>query len=705
MPRLPRLLFTHTLYSGVGCASGVMLIALGGYLLGGHGLAAALSSGALVVSLSDMPTPQGHKPAQLLPAILLAPLITLVFSASQHHPWLLGVEVGVVALLAGLLSAWSRLLLPLAFGMILSLIFAIAFPLDPQTGILRHAALFGLGGLLYGGWGITLGHLLADRTRQQVLADAIDEFAHYLRLKARLHDPARPLDEVYRALAAEHAVLAEKLQVARDFVLTGFQHGTAAHQTQILTAILEAYEHALATHTDPALMRERYGHSEVVLAMGRQLRASAEELAQVAECILRSRPVPEPRDPAAAHDRIRVATEKLANADAASPDPASRRAAALLRGLSGKLLHALASAHRAARVAARPTPDDPLPGTDGLRPFISDRRLRLADLRRQLDPASPVPRFALRLAMAMVACFALGRALPQAAHGHWIMLTCAVVMRPNFSLTRQRHQDRILGTLAGCVLAGAALWLAPSAIYLLPVLFAATAVAHAFLTVQYRVTSAAASLMALLQLHLLTPGEDFALVARMADTILGASLGLGFSFLLPTWERHTLPALQNRLRAAASAYVKAALDPDRGPLAYPLDRKQFLDAIATLSQAVARMAAEPRAQRHPLAPFHGAVTSAYLLAAHLASARLLLASRADEFDPTQRQIALTLARNELLQTLEGEPPAAEQAPSTPPAHDLSPPQPPEAHSLLLGRLAAARHDARRLAAGLDTHGP
>jgi uncharacterized membrane protein YccC len=692
---LPRLLFTHTLHNGLACASGVMVIALAGYLLGGYGLAAALSSGALVVSLSDMPAPEGRKPWQLLPALVAGPLLTLLVGASQAHVWWLGVEVAAVGLVAGLLSAWGRLLLPLAFGLVLAVVFAIAFPLPAETSLGRQAASFALGGLLYAGWGTVLARLMATRTRQQVLAGAVDEFANYLRLKAAFHDPDEPLEATFQALIGEHALLADKLQAARDFLLHRVGSGERARLARILIALLESYEHALASQTDRAQLRARYGRHPAMRAMGRHVREAAEDLARIAEAILRGRPLPPLPERAADRAATRDAVLELAAADLA--DPRHGATAALLRGLAIKLFHALASVDQIARAAGGAAPQAALPDEAALRPFVSNRRIRLQALRPHLTWRSPILRFALRLSLAMTAGFALARNLPYAAHGHWIILTIAVVMRPSFSHTRQRHNDRVVGNLLGCVLAGILLQVVTAPLALLPFLFLATAVAHAFITVQYRVTATAACVMGLLQLHLLMPGGGFALTERMVDTVIGAALGLGFSFIFPSWERHSLPGLLARLRQAAGRYIAVALDPGAPPLVYRLARKQCLDAIAALSEATARMLDEPRSRQHPLAPLHGAVTAAYLLAAQLAALRFLLAYRAADFDPRRRDSLLAQGRRDLLGALECEVSEAE-APEpvsvdagTEQGRRLDP------HLLLQQRQAAAREDALRLA--------
>ncbi len=694
VPRLPRLFLTHTFYNGVACATGVMVAALGAYALGGYGAATAVSSGALVVSISDMPAPRGHKLAQLLPALLLAPLVTLLIGLSQPHAWLLGLEMVGVGALAGILSAWTRLLIPLSFGVVLAAIFALAFPQTDRGLALQHALLFALGGLAYTAWGLSVARLLDQRTRQQILADALDEFARYLRLKAAFYDPRQPLEQVFQTLAREHAVLAEKLQTARDFLLTGLQPAAARGPAEVLITLLEAYEHTLASQTDRQLLREHYGGTSVMTAMGRHVTDAAGDLACLADAIFRGHPIPPPTPRRAGCVRTREDVQAVYHRD--RQDPARRRAAILLRALAIKLFHSLESTHRIGRAAARIEPGVTLPDEPALRPFVSNRRLRLADLRRQLTTTSPVPRFALRLAAAMGVGFILGRLLPYAAHGHWIMLTTAVVMRPSFSQTRQRHKDRVIGNLLGCALAALLLQLFSSPAALLPFLFVATAVAHAFITVRYRVTATAAGVMSLLQLHLLMPEASFAVVERVVDTVLGAAIGLGFSFLLPHWERRGLPLLLGRVRQCAAGYIDAALEPGLAPLTYRLARKRFMDAIAALSQATARMLDEPRAQQRPLAPLHGAVVHAYLLAAQLASVRFLLDYRAADFDPGRRDSLLALARADLREMLDAQASAIDLGPAEPPDFGDEMTPVPDPHLLLIRRLEAAREDALRL---------
>ena len=72
---------------------------------------------------------------------------------------------------------------------------------------------------------------------------------------------------------------------------------------------------------------------------------------------------------------------------------------------------------------------------------------------RQFRWRSPALRYAIRLSLAMATGLALTLIFPRFAHANWILLTIALIMRANYSVTRQRRWDRITGTLIGCALA------------------------------------------------------------------------------------------------------------------------------------------------------------------------------------------------------------------------------------------------------------
>ena len=95
-------------------------------------------------------------------------------------------------------------------------------------------------------------------------------------------------------------------------------------------------------------------------------------------------------------------------------------------------------------------------GDIDLAAFIPKRTYSLSALGGHFRRDSPVSRYSVRLALAMMAGAVVAQTLGSAQRGNWVLLTIAVVMRSGYSLTRQRRDARVIGTLIGCVLAAVA---------------------------------------------------------------------------------------------------------------------------------------------------------------------------------------------------------------------------------------------------------
>ena len=143
---------------------------------------------------------------------------------------------------------------------------------------------------------------------------------------------------------------------------------------------------------------------------------------------------------------------------------------------------------------------------------------------------------------------------------------------------------------------------------------------------RYWLTALAATVMALLQAHLMQPVGGLAVAERVADTVLGAALAWLFSYVLPAWERRQLPRLVGQARQALSDFALAVLGAE-GPdqVAQRLARRRAYDALGALSAAAQRSAAEPRSERLPTPQVLSLLDHGQRLMAHLSLVRLSLA--------------------------------------------------------------------------------
>src|SRR5690606_9710137 len=161
---------------------------------------------------------------------------------------------------------------------------------------------------------------------------------------------------------------------------------------------------------------------------------------------------------------------------------------------------------------------------------------------------APPLRHALRGALAVGVGYLLSLALPWATHGYWILITIVVVLRGSLSQTLERRNSRVAGTLLGCVLAGVILSSGAPTWALLVIVPIAQAVSHSFAIRRYLVTAVSATVLSLVQSHLLSAADVpvFNALERIADTLIGVGIAWAFSYVLPSWERGQIPSLVHR---------------------------------------------------------------------------------------------------------------------------------------------------------------
>jgi uncharacterized membrane protein YccC len=112
----------------------------------------------------------------------------------------------------------------------------------------------------------------------------------------------------------------------------------------------------------------------------------------------------------------------------------------------------------------------------------------------------------------------------------------------------------------------------------------------------------AATVMSLLQVHLTDPSVPIPFAERLADTVLGALLAWGFSYVWPAWERRLLPLAVSRALQGLKDYADHALGPDAAQaLPQRLARRGAYDALTVVANALRRSSSEPARVQPPRA--------------------------------------------------------------------------------------------------------
>jgi uncharacterized membrane protein YccC len=650
-PRLLKYLFGHHILNGVVVAVGVFLVGLASSALFGFHPGMAAASGALSVSIADTSTPFAAK-LRILPfAWLCATAASFAFAFVDGQPWLEGGVIVATGFCAGLLIALGRWAIPLSVLTLLSLVFTLGVHAATLAERLDYAAMAAFGGALYIPVALVLTRLTDVSGRRLTLAEVLREFASFLRRVSGFYRKDADEGEVCLKVVEHQASFADHLQTARSLIVSAADRSEATRLIAALAAVLDGFDGIVSTLADHAPLR--LAQSDLATEMERFLRALASDLDALALSLVIGGDLTFPdHEPALdAFSRLIEALERDGGAD-----PEILRAARLTRSRVTLVLTNLA--RLPALLTSPDAAERALAGVD-IRAFAPPLRVSFDAIADELRWSSPIFRHALRLAAALGCGYALIELVPGLRHGNWILLTIAVIMRASYSATRQRRDQRLFGSILGCGLAGILLWIG-SAPLLLAVQLFAVAVAHAYVKVDYRLTSIAATVMALLGLHLIDPVEAPPVAARLVDTAIGAGVAFLFNFLLPNWERQSAPAVANGFLDALRRYADRALRWDGSEQDYRLARKSLMEAFSALGESATRMRADPVAQRDLWPEYSRLIAASYVAAAQIVTVRLLIRNRRGELDPTASRNLLDGTRRAAVAELEFSGPRADR---------------------------------------------
>ena len=651
-----RLLLGHRVLNGLSVGFGLGLLSVLMFFVAGPVAAASASVGMLILSIGDQTSPARGKLRQIAPLLWLAAPMSLAVQLAHLVPTYSTATIGAMVGLGGFVgmlgTAWGTRGGPLGFALLLAIVFAMSTPPPADWRVaLTHVAWFQVGALLYAAWAVLSARLLNLRFRTLALADAINELGVMLRQQgARLAATGDRRENQLRALIGEQAALADQLQTARDLVLDRPAAPRELRLTGMLVAAIRLREQALACELELDTRSAR-GAAPLTLAQAQALEALWGDFGAHLDrvCWALFTGVDLPANLAAAlHART-------ADAQHAAPPPLRTAVDAMCAEMQSLLRLAEHGGDEPRLGLAEQARDWPR--------FRTSMRWPIAPLRRAMSGHSPVLRYALRVTIALVVGYNVGLHLPWAAHPQWILLTIAVVMRTNLAQTLERRNARLLGTLIGCVLVTGLLSLHPSVPVQFLLLALGAGIAHGFAQVRYLVAATAATVLALIQGHLLHTAGEFALLERLGDTLIGTALAWAFSYVLPAWERRQLPALLKRLRSAQLGHARAALGGPELATAnaeWRLARREVHDSLAAIATAAQRAQAEPRAVQPPLQLLERVQLRSYRLLAQLGGLRTWREQpQALPAEQAQPLLAVHLAR--ITAALEATAPAASAA--------------------------------------------
>jgi uncharacterized membrane protein YccC len=682
-----RVALSHYIANGLSVALGLLLISAGVHTWLGAYAAASAAVGVIVTAPPDLPGPRRGKFWQMLPAPLIG--LPLFFAVQMLHaaPIRLGLLLVPATFFAFTAMAWGKRGIPIAVAVMFSMIFSMATQKPSGMGeALTRTMEFGLGAGLYVVYAVLANLALNGRYRVQAVADVLLSLAALMRTEASQftsRDESGDVREVPASLLGgllrQQAALADQIQATRDIVLESPRTAYRQRLAGMLLIVLEMRDQLLASELDLEALQSNPAHSPALMEMRRVLEALADDVAALADALLLVRtpdPVPDRRPQLSA---IHLAQDSAHPLGQAGPTTAM-----LARGLASRIGHINDEVLRLVAMARGDVAPDLAVVRANWQMFVSPTDWSWRPLLTLWRWDAPPLRHAIRASLAIAAGYGVAVLLPWGSHDYWILLTIVVVLRGSLSQTLERRNSRVGGTLLGCIFAVGLLSTHPSPIGLLAASVVAQAIAHGFAVRRYLITAVAATVLGLVQAHMLNTGAapTFALFERVADTVIGAALAWAFCYVLPSWERSQIPSLVSRTLKAQARHARLALGlgqlhaVDTSPeLEWRLARKEAFDSLSALVQATQRSLSEPRAVRPPIAPLEHLQAHSYQLLAQLSAVKSMLVLRRDRLTPADIEGPLQRTAQRIEAAIGTAPIAGTDMPASPPATTLAGPIP------------------------------
>ncbi|NCI47554.1 FUSC family membrane protein [Sediminibacterium soli] len=588
------------------------------------GLAVAL--GALSVSLTDNPGPIHHRRNGMIVSGLLVFAIALLAGYTQAVPWLFMLVLPACCFAASMIGVYGARATAIGLATLVVLVLQTQHQL---AGIqILYNALYLLAG---GAWYLLLSSFLHSIRPYKIIQQALGEYvmatAEYLKAKANFYDTGFSYEKDYEEIVRAQIAVQEKQALVADLIFkTRSIVKESTHTSRVLMMVFldvsDLFEIVMTSHQDYEKLHRYFDTSGILEEYRHLIVTLANELDKIGIALKSGRK--------SIHDdavdaELSEERKHLQELRARELSPENLEGFISLRHILDsidELATRIRTLHQYTTYDARlrrkkfsaPDPDA----------FITHEPVDPKLLIDNLSFTSNIFRHSLRIAFASLFAYIIAQFLAF-GHSYWILLTVIVILKPGYSLTRQRNWERLGGTLIGAALGALSLYLIRDNTSVIILLTLSMIGAYSFMRKQYLVSVILMTLYILLMFHLLDP-QDFKSILRdrIIDTAIGSAIAFVFgSLFVPVWEHQQINVYMKKSLTDALIYYQSASGAFTGTVtenkARILLRKNSWVSMANLSDGFTRMLSEPKSKQKKIEQIHQFVVAVHMLNSHIAT--------------------------------------------------------------------------------------
>jgi uncharacterized membrane protein YccC len=559
---------------------------------------AILSLGALCVGVTDIRGPVREKYRGMLSCSVIIFLVALVTGYAGVSIYLESLEVVVFCFFFSMFIIYGNRAAAIGTTALMVMITEL-YKHPPLSEIPVTAALLLAGGLWYSLLSFLFYKIRPYRQIQQVMGEGILEITKSLRIKAKLYDNSIDQTESLNELVFQQIKTNEKQDDIRQILFSSpwvVKAPTLAGRifAKTFTELMDLYSLIINTTYYDAI-RKRFATTSVLPLVATIYEKIADNLQNIGHNV-QSNLEPKPW--------ISLDHEFLLLRQAIDDVTKNTNENTFILKKTLVTLRTIEQHVKAMLSYFQPMPPAEVTKEQSLQYalFIDSRPIGARAFLDNLTLDSSIFRYALRVAIVAFVAFAGTNLISGSSHSYWILFTVVFILKPAFSLTKQRNYQRTLGTLAGGLISYFLLVYIHnnSAIFILLMIF--MVVAYTFMRINYMVFVIFMTCYILLMFKLLGTGSINLVGERVVDTLIGAAITfIAIYFVFPNWEFRQIRVYMGNMLKANAGYLIVLADYFSGKGTsvnnYKLARKEAYASFANLVASFHRMTGEPKSKQ------------------------------------------------------------------------------------------------------------
>ncbi|CAN5334217.1 hypothetical protein BH09BAC6_BH09BAC6_19960 [soil metagenome] len=475
------------------------------------------------------------------------------------------------------------------------------------------------------------------RAAQQTLGESIADIAKFLRIKADFYSVETDIDENYRRLVSQQIKVSHHQDAVRELLFKSrvmVKESTAPSRILVLTFVdlVDMYEQIMVTHYDYTYIREKFKDTGVLTEIANLLQSMADELDNIAYMVLSNTRSKHNPELTIQLEQLKTRIDQLRLTETGTSNLVLKKILINLRDLTERI-SSIYNYYNSKSSTALPESNN-----QEYSKFVSHQDYAPHVFFDNLSFGSATFKHALRVSLVCLIGFITAKYVSLGGHSYWVLLTIIVILKPGFSLSKQRNYQRLTGTIAGGVIGILILHFIPdktAQFVFFVVLMVGT---YSFQRLNYVVSVIFMTPYVLILFKFL--GVGVLVEERIVDTLIGSTIAFVASYIIfPAWEFEQIQqSLREVIYANLNYLVKIAesvTGKNVAMLDYKLARKDVFVRSANLSAAFERMTSEPKSKQRKIKEVHKFVVLNHILSSYVATIASVISAKSLHRTPAE----------------------------------------------------------------------